>query len=113
MKHHSIAAFTVLSAAVLDTVAGAAFSAAEHISLGNGLYWAVATATTVGYGDIIPRTTAGHVIAVLVMLTVIPLFAATFSLFTSGLTSINVSNSEERIKRHIDLNGRSPDDTQD
>ena len=37
-------------------------------SLGEGLWWAVQTLTTVGYGDVVPGGTAGRVIATVVML---------------------------------------------
>ena len=37
-------------------------------SLGSGLWWAVQTVTTVGYGDHVPETTAGQVLAAVVML---------------------------------------------
>lgn len=97
---------TVTVAATLDVVLGIAFGYANHIGIWSGLYFATTTATTVGYGDITPRGWLSHVLSVLIMLTVIPLFAATFSLFTSGLTSGNVKdhikNSESEIKKHIE-----------
>jgi voltage-gated potassium channel len=37
-------------------------------SIGAGLWWAVQTVTTVGYGDNIPMNLAGRLVAVLVML---------------------------------------------
>ena len=47
---------------------GAGFASVENISVGNGIYWAITTMTTVGYGDITPKTTEGKVIAIAVML---------------------------------------------
>ena len=37
-------------------------------SLGSGLWWAVQTVTTVGYGDHVPETTTGQLLAAFVML---------------------------------------------
>jgi voltage-gated potassium channel len=56
--------------AMLTAIAGgAAFSAVEkHVSVGNGIYWALVTMTTVGYGDITPHTTEAKVVAVFVMM---------------------------------------------
>ena len=93
---------TISIAALLDLAAGVVFALVEHVTIWVGLYWAAATATTVGYGDVTPRTTTGHVVAVLVMLTVIPLFAAAFSLVTSGLTAIHVHDEGQRVRDRIE-----------
>ena len=96
------AAIATIAAAVLDTAGGLGFAAVEHRTAGEGLYWALTTATTVGYGDVTPKTAGGHVIAALVMLTVVPLFAATFSLFTSGLTATHIKREGRRIRAHTE-----------
>jgi len=66
------------------------FSATQSVSFGKALYWAVTTATTVGYGDVTPKNTAGRVIAVGVMLTTIPLFASAFAYFAGVVVTANV-----------------------
>lgn len=101
MKHRR-ALGTIAVAGCLDVAGGLAFAAVEHLDVGLGLYWALATATTVGYGDVTPHSTAGHLIAALVMLTVVPLFAATFSLLTTALTSEHVSAETERVRHRLD-----------
>lgn len=64
--------FTIL---VLVVIAAALMYAFEHeaqprvfATIGDSLWWAVMTMTTVGYGDITPVTAAGRVLATVIML---------------------------------------------
>jgi voltage-gated potassium channel len=65
---------------------GALFAHFQHprLPFTTGVYWAITTATTVGYGDVTPHTAASRVIASLVMLTTIPMLATVFALATAG-----------------------------
>jgi voltage-gated potassium channel len=67
-----------------------AFSATQHMGYGTALYWAITTATTVGYGDVTPKSSAGRVVASAVMLTTIPLFASAFALFAGAVATAHL-----------------------
>lgn len=76
----------LLAGAVIAVLAGGgAFAAVTpDTPFTTGVYWAIVTAATVGYGDVSPKNPAGRVVAVLVMLTAIPLLAAVFALVTGA-----------------------------
>ena len=65
----------------------------EFNSIGESLWWAAQTVTTVGYGDVIPETAFSKVIAVLVMFFGI----ATVSLATALITSAVITATQRRI----------------
>ncbi len=54
--------------------------------LGDGLWWAIVTMTTVGYGDKVPVSTAGRVVAGFVVLSGILVIAFPTAIITSALT---------------------------
>jgi voltage-gated potassium channel len=62
----------------------------EHFpSLGSGLWWGVQTVTTVGYGDHVPTSGAGQILAALVML----LGIGFITVITASITSSLVTRS--------------------
>ncbi len=82
---------SLLGAVVAVVVLGAGlFSLAESLPFTTSLYWAVTTATTVGYGDITPHNPIGRLIASLVMLTTIPMLAAAFALVSGAAAAAGV-----------------------
>jgi voltage-gated potassium channel len=81
----------LLTAAIVCMLGGGVlFAATQHYPLTTGLYWAITTATTVGYGDVTPHNAAGRLVASAVMLTTIPLLAAVFALLTGAAAAAGV-----------------------
>ena len=58
-------------------------------SIGSGLWWAVQTVTTVGYGDNVPTNVTGRLVAALVML----LGIGSLTVITASITSTFVARS--------------------
>jgi ABC-type amino acid transport substrate-binding protein len=59
-------------------------------TLRDGVYWAVVTMTTVGYGDKTPKTSAGRIIAILWMLASVALVSILSSSIVSRMTAERV-----------------------
>jgi voltage-gated potassium channel len=71
-------------------VAVVVFGVAEYLidpktfhSVWQGMWWAIQTVTTVGYGDIVPEQTAGKVLASVLMLGGLALLAVVTGVITS------------------------------
>jgi voltage-gated potassium channel len=63
-------------------------------NIGGGLWWAIQTVTTVGYGDLVPTSTAGRLVAAFVMLVGIGFL----TVITASITSTFI----ETVRRRID-----------
>jgi voltage-gated potassium channel len=95
---------TVVTAS-LTIVAGVLIrlSDPEHIhSIGEGLWWAVQTVTTVGYGDVVPTSELGRGVGVVVMMTGLAFMTVT----TAAVTNLFIEQARRR--RRMDLDA-SPD----
>ena len=66
-------AATTLLITLASGVAMHLVDSADFPTVGDGLWWAAQTVTTVGYGDNVPESTAGRVLAFIVMLNAIAL----------------------------------------
>ena len=92
---------TAVAAGLLMTV----IDREHYPSIGSGLWWAAQTVTTVGYGDNVPVTFPGRLLAVLVML----LGISFLTVITAAITSAFVARSQRRAGAlgRRDLDGRA------
>lgn len=79
-----IAAFTVLIT-VVGGVLERVVDHQEYSTIGKGLWFALQTVTTVGYGDVTPKQSSGRVIATVVMLAGIGFIAVITAAVTAAL----------------------------
>jgi voltage-gated potassium channel len=82
----------VMVTAVVVVVAGALIRALDHTEFSNiwiGMWWALQTVTTVGYGDIVPKHLTGRIVGAVVMLQGV----AFVTVFTALITSIFVARA--------------------
>ncbi|WP_241559462.1 potassium channel family protein [Lacticaseibacillus hulanensis] len=86
--------------AMLILIASVVYAYAEHTTFWNGLWWAIVTATTVGYGDVTPHTLLGRLVAIILMFTGIGLIGTLTSSITAYFTAepIVSSPADELLK---------------
>ena len=58
-----------------------------YTSIPVGIYWAIVTMTTVGFGDIVPKTPLGQMLASLLMITGYSIIAVPTGIFTAELAN--------------------------
>jgi voltage-gated potassium channel len=86
-------------------ISGVVFYALEHgenehvKSIFDGIWWAVVTLTTIGYGDIYPVTFGGRIVAMILALVGIGLVALPTGILTSGF--IRALKSEKKISQLV------------
>jgi voltage-gated potassium channel len=88
----SAAGIIVTSTAVIVVASGVLMRVLDHKEYPNifiGMWWAIQTVTTVGYGDVTPKDVAGRIVASFVMLEAIALVA----IVTAAITSTFVARA--------------------
>jgi voltage-gated potassium channel len=90
------AAYIIAAATLLVGIAGGLLMAIldrhQYTTIWQGLWWSMQTITTVGYGDTVPKSTEGKVLAVLVMVTGIGLM----SVVTAVITAVFIESARRK-----------------
>jgi len=63
-------------------------------NVGDGLWWGIQTVTTVGYGDLVPTSTTGRLVAALVMVVGIGFL----TVITAAITSAFIESARRRLQ---------------
>jgi voltage-gated potassium channel len=71
-------------------------------SLGLAVWWALETVTTVGYGDVVPTTTAGKVVGGVEMTIGISLIALLTAAVTSTVIQRDEARGQEEDRAHLE-----------
>jgi voltage-gated potassium channel len=98
----------VTATASVVVAAGIAMRILDHDEYPNvwvGMWWAIQTVTTVGYGDVTPARVSGRLVAVVVMLQGIAFLA----IVTAAITSLFVARASEEVRRQHELEDKEDD----
>jgi voltage-gated potassium channel len=89
-----IIAFVTITVTVVSGVAIHFLDRVNFPNIGLGMWWAVQTVTTVGYGDVVPTSTGGRLVATLVMV----LGIGFLTVVTAAITSAFVEAARGRMQ---------------
>lgn len=84
-------------ASIFIALSGAIFSVIEDTNLATGLWYALVTVTTVGYGDVTPITEKGRLFGVLLIVFGVVLF----SLVTANISAFLIGSRQRRVENEI------------
>jgi voltage-gated potassium channel len=72
-------------------------------SWGDAVWWAVSTMTTVGYGDFVPVTTAGRIVAAAVMVTGVAIIGAVSAVVALAVARRVAREEEQALEAEADV----------
>jgi len=91
----SVLALTVIFGSLMYLIEGGQDT--KFASIPHGIYWAVTTMTTVGYGDISPSTSAGRALATVIMIMGYGIIAVPTGIVTLELNEASRRRANTRI----------------
>ncbi|WP_430232285.1 ion transporter [Nitrosomonas communis] len=91
----TVAIIVILLGTVMYIIEGPANG---FTSIPLAVYWAITTMTTVGFGDIVPKTDLGHAIASIIMLLGWGILAVPTGIVTAEMTSLRMREDQARTR---------------
>jgi voltage-gated potassium channel len=96
---------TVLAFVVLIVASAICYSQLENRGVGDSIWWAVVTASTVGYGDTYPTHGAGRVLAGILIMSMVLLFIPLITAHFASKLIVDQDafrhEEQEEIKEHL------------
>ncbi|MBA2569509.1 MAG: two pore domain potassium channel family protein [Actinobacteria bacterium] len=94
--------YVALLVALAALGGGATYAAVEDVSTWDGVWWAVSTMTTVGYGDEFPVTVLGRLIAMALMVIGIGFIAVLTGAVAERFLATTIEASEAQVTEEVD-----------
>jgi len=93
--------YLIIISLILLVTAAIVYSIAEGASLGESFWWALVTASTVGYGDVTPTTVIGKIAAAVLMVVGIGFIGTLTSTITNYFTQDSKEANENKLDQII------------
>ena len=90
--------YLIIICGIVLIISAITYSLAEGVSLSNSFWWAIVTASTVGYGDVAPHTLVGRLAAVSLMIIGIGFIGTLTSTITNYFTSEHNHESDDKLE---------------
>jgi len=102
---------SVLSGVLIVGTAMYLVEGPEHgfASIPEGMYWAIVTLTTVGYGDVVPQTALGKAFAAAIMVLGYGVIAVPTGIVSAEIASATRTHANSRHCPSCQLEGHAPD----
>lgn len=91
--------YLIIICGIVLVTAAITYSIAEGVSLSNSFWWAIVTASTVGYGDVAPKTLVGRAAAISLMIVGIGFIGTLTSTITNYVTHESTVKSEDKLDK--------------
>lgn len=93
--------YLIIICIIVLVTASIMYSIAEGESLGESFWWALVTASTVGYGDVAPKTIVGRIAAASLMIVGIGFIGTLTSTITNYFTQNSKSEEDNKLDQII------------